>query len=83
MEITINLLTSRRTHYNNLTFHFLNKIKDENKELIRVNILPSGHDLSLWNDIDQRLSVNYNVIQCSNVLRLSIRASKIPVLCCS
>lgn len=37
--ITINYLSHNRTNFSDLTFYFLNKIKDENKEKINLNIL--------------------------------------------
>ena len=42
--ITINYLSHNRPHFSDLTFYFLNKIKEENKSKIQLNILASNDD---------------------------------------
>lgn len=42
--ITINYLSHTRTNYSKLTFYFLNKIKEENKSKVQLNILSTIDD---------------------------------------
>lgn len=63
MKININILTSRRCHYLELIFHFINKIKPENKNKINLNILATPGLESFVHKMLQSLDgINYNVI---------------------
>jgi len=59
-DITINYLSHKRLEYSALTFHYLNKIKSENKRKIRLNILASVNDN--WTDrCDALKDIDYQV----------------------
>jgi hypothetical protein len=58
-KITINYLSHSRLNYSNLSFYFLSKIKKENKDKIKLNIL-SSEDYD-WASKCHHLDIEYNV----------------------
>jgi hypothetical protein len=57
--ITINYLSHNRLNYDSLTFHFLNKIKKENKDKLKLNILAT-HEND-WVKKCDHLGINYSI----------------------
>ena len=57
--ITINYLSHHRLNYVKLMFHFLSKIKKENKKLIKLNILATNQND--WDDKCKELEIDYEV----------------------
>jgi hypothetical protein len=57
--ITINYLSHNRTNYSELTFYFLKKIKQENKDKIKINILAT-HENG-WVSKCNELGIDYNI----------------------
>jgi hypothetical protein len=57
--ITINYLSHNRLNFSTLTFHFLSKIKKENKDKLFLNILAT-HDTN-WAEICEPLEIDYAI----------------------
>ncbi len=57
--ITINYLSHDRLAFHELTFHFLSKIKEENKAKIVLNILASKENN--WSEICSKLGIECNI----------------------
>lgn len=61
-EIHINLLTSRRERFLELSLFFLNRIKEQNKKRIKLNIIASGGSPRRFNKLLNRLNgIEYEV----------------------
>ena len=57
--ITINYLSHTRPEYSDLTFHYLENIKNENKNKIKLNVLSSVEND--WSDKCDKLGIEYSV----------------------
>ena len=58
-NITINYLSHNRLNYTELMFYFLTRIKDSNKEKIKLNILAT-HDNN-WVEKCEKLGIEYEI----------------------
>lgn len=58
-KITINYLSHDRLDFCELMFHFLSKIKEENKQKIKINILASQENN--WKELCDPLGIEYSV----------------------
>ena len=58
-KITINYLSHDRLHFSGLMFHFLSKIKEVNKQKIKLNVLAT-YDND-WNSLCDPLGIEYAV----------------------
>jgi len=58
-KITINYLSHDRLNFTELMFHFLSKIKEENKEKIKLNVLATYENN--WKDLCDRLGIDYKI----------------------
>jgi hypothetical protein len=58
-EITINYLSHNRTHYSELMFYFLSKIKPENKVKLKLNVLATVE--FDWKNKCDKLGIDYEI----------------------
>lgn len=58
-NITINYLSHNRLNYTELMFYFLSKIKDSNKEKIKLNILATHNNN--WVEKCEKLGIEYEI----------------------
>lgn len=58
-KITINYLSHHRLNYTNLMFYFLKKIKNENKDILKINILATYENE--WVKKCEELGIEYSI----------------------
>lgn len=61
--ISINYFSNNRLNFFDLTFHFFNKIKNENKEKIKINILSNSSNYDFFNEKIRGYELPINVIK--------------------
>lgn len=77
-KITINYLSHKRLNFSDLTFYFLKKIKKENKNIVKINILATSEND--WVNKCNDLGIDYN-IHIINGVENYLKKIKIATCC--
>lgn len=64
--LTINYFSDNRLQFFNLIFYFINKIKEENKKNIKINILTTKNNEAFFIEEIKKFNLNFNIILFQN-----------------
>lgn len=64
--LTINYFSDNRLHFFKLIFYFINKIKENNKKNIKINILTTKDNETFFSEEIKKYDLNFNIVAFQN-----------------